>query len=323
MLVLGFVGVLVILRPGLAAVQPGALVMLFGAFCFAVQMIQTKRLVGKTVDGAQQTFADVRCLIGKDIIRHHCVYWPAMLMSAGIEPPAGWAVGGWLLVGGEKMSKTSGNVVNPLELVDEIGVDGFRYYVLAETPYGQDGDFTYEGLIGRYNSDLANNLGNLAARVATVVGKKCDGIGTAPAADSPLAAVAAEADRVEPDAHGGGELRGHPGLAPCRERLRPPARDRVGMPTRRAEADALGDGGAHALEVDVADVHARIDGSLGVLGQSLVSCPGGNATISAEGSWTRARRDDEVVSEDTSRRSNAARGHEHPRNRRGTSGTGH
>ena len=87
-----------------------------------------------------------RHLIGKDIIRHHCVYWPAMLMSAGIEPPAGWAVGGWLLVGGEKMSKTSGNVVNPLDLVDEIGVDGFRYYVLAETPYGQDGDFTYEGL---------------------------------------------------------------------------------------------------------------------------------------------------------------------------------
>jgi methionyl-tRNA synthetase len=91
------------------------------------------------------------------------------------------------------MSKTSGNVVNPLDLVDDIGVDGFRYYVLAETPYGQDGDFTYEGLVGRYNSDLANNLGNLAARVATVVGKKCDGVGPAPAADSPLAAVAAQA----------------------------------------------------------------------------------------------------------------------------------
>jgi len=132
-------------------------------------------------------------LIGKDIIRHHCVYWPAMLMSAGIEPPAGYAVGGWLLSGGEKMSKTQGNVVNPLDLIDEIGLDGFRYYVLAETPYGQDGDFTYEGLVGRYNSDLANNLGNLAARVATVVGKKCDGIGPAPAADSPLAAVAAKA----------------------------------------------------------------------------------------------------------------------------------
>ncbi|MBU3718673.1 MAG: methionine--tRNA ligase [Actinobacteria bacterium] len=131
-------------------------------------------------------------LIGKDIIRFHCVYWPAMLMSAGIEPPHGWAVGGWLLVGGEKMSKTTGNVVNPLDLIDEtredgVGVDGFRYYVLADTPYGADGDFTYEGLIGRYNSDLANNLGNLLSRVATVVGKKCDGVGPAPRAESPLA----------------------------------------------------------------------------------------------------------------------------------------
>ena len=145
-------------------------------------------------------------VIGKDIIRFHNVYWPAMLMSAGIEPPQGWAVGGWLLVGGEKMSKTSGNVVNPLELVDEIGVDGFRYYVLSDTGYGNDGDFTYEGLISRYNSDLANNLGNLAARVATVVGKKCDGLGTAPAADSPLAPIALQSvndtidfwDQVQP-----------------------------------------------------------------------------------------------------------------------------
>ena len=132
-------------------------------------------------------------LIGKDIIRHHCVYWPAMLMSGGIEPPKGWAVGGWLLVGGEKMSKTTGNVVTPLELVDTVGVDGFRYYVLADTPYGQDGDFTYEGLVGRYNADLANNLGNLVARVATVVHSKCGGVGPAPSADSPLAAAAADA----------------------------------------------------------------------------------------------------------------------------------
>jgi hypothetical protein len=91
------------------------------------------------------------------------------------------------------MSKTSGNVVNPLDLIDDIGVDGFRYYVLADTTYGQDGDFTYEGLIGRYNSDLANNLGNLLSRVATVVGKKCDGVGPAPRADSPLAEAAAAA----------------------------------------------------------------------------------------------------------------------------------
>ena len=145
-------------------------------------------------------------LIGKDIVRFHCVYWPAMLMSAGIDLPQGWAIGGWLLSGGEKMSKTSGNVVNPLDLVDDIGVDGFRYYVLAETSYGQDGDFTYEGLLTRYNSDLANNLGNLLSRVATVVDKKCGGIGPPPRADSPLAesahnafeATAAAWDAVQP-----------------------------------------------------------------------------------------------------------------------------
>jgi methionyl-tRNA synthetase len=132
-------------------------------------------------------------LIGKDIVRQHCVYWPAMLMSAGVELPKGWAIGGWLLSGGEKMSKTSGNVVNPLDLIDDIGLDGFRYYVLADTAYGNDGDFTWEGLVSRYNSDLANNLGNLAARVATVVEKKCDGVGTAPDPDSPLGAIAATA----------------------------------------------------------------------------------------------------------------------------------
>ena len=131
--------------------------------------------------------------IGKDIIRFHCVYWPAMLMSAGIEPPKGWAVGGWLLVDGEKMSKTTGNVVNPLDLIDVVGVDGFRYYVLAETTYGNDGDFSDEGLIKRFNSDLANNLGNLAARVATVVEKKCGGVGPSSSSDSPLAEIAATA----------------------------------------------------------------------------------------------------------------------------------
>ena len=143
-----------------------------------------------TDQGQYEHWWPARHLIGKDIIRHHCVYWPAMLLSAGIELPRSWAVGGWLLSGGEKMSKTSGNVVNPLDLIDEFGVDGFRYYVLADTTYGQDGDFTYEGLVSRYNSDLANNLGNLLSRVATVVGKKCDGVGPAPRADSPLAEAA-------------------------------------------------------------------------------------------------------------------------------------
>jgi methionyl-tRNA synthetase len=128
--------------------------------------------------------------IGKDIIRFHCVYWPAMLMSAGLEPPRGYAVGGWLLVDSEKMSKTTGNVVKPLDLVDTVGVDGLRYYVLADTPYGNDGDFTVDGLIGRYNADLANNLGNLTQRIATVVGSKCDGRGPQPTTGGELAAAA-------------------------------------------------------------------------------------------------------------------------------------
>ena len=133
--------------------------------------------------------ADVQ-LIGKDIIRFHCVYWPAMLLSAGIEPPRRFAVGGWLLVDSEKMSKTTGNVVKPLDLVDTVGVDGLRYYVLADTPYGNDGDFTRDGLIGRYNADLANNLGNLTSRIATVVGSKCGGIGPAPVAGGALSEAA-------------------------------------------------------------------------------------------------------------------------------------
>lgn len=148
---------------------------------------------GNGTDEFEQWWPADYHLIGKDIIRHHCVYWPAMLMSAGIEPPKGWAVGGWLLVDGEKMAKSTGNVVDPLDLIDTVGVDGFRYYVLADTAYGSDGDFSYDGLIARYNSDLANNLGNLTARVATVVEKKCGGIGPTPRSDSPLSAAASAA----------------------------------------------------------------------------------------------------------------------------------
>jgi methionyl-tRNA synthetase len=132
-------------------------------------------------------------LIGKDILRFHCVYWPAMLLAAGLEPPRNVYVHGFLLVGGEKMSKTKLNQIAPADLVGEFGVDGFRYHFLRDTPFGPDGDFSYERMVDRYNSDLANNLGNLLSRVATVVGKKCGGIGPAPRADSPLAAVATDA----------------------------------------------------------------------------------------------------------------------------------
>ncbi|MDQ1396680.1 MAG: methionyl-tRNA synthetase, partial [Acidimicrobiaceae bacterium] len=135
----------------------------------------------------------VHHLIGKEIIRFHCVWWPAMLMAAGEMPPSSVYVHGWLLVGGEKMSKTKLNQIAPAELVEDFGVDAYRYHFLRDVSFGNDGDFSYEGMLARYNSDLANNLGNLLSRVATVVAKKCDGIGPAPQPDSPLRLVAEEA----------------------------------------------------------------------------------------------------------------------------------
>jgi methionyl-tRNA synthetase len=133
----------------------------------------------------------VHHLIGKEIIRFHCVWWPAMCMAAGIEPPAQVQVHGWLLVGGEKMSKSSLNQIAPGDLVADYGVDAVRYHLLRDTPLGSDGDFSAEGITARYNADLANNLGNLLARVTTVVGSKCNGIGPVPDDNSRLAAVAA------------------------------------------------------------------------------------------------------------------------------------
>ena len=135
----------------------------------------------------------VHHLIGKDILRFHCVYWPALLMAAGIDPPARIAVHGFLLVGGEKMSKSALTGIAPADLTPTFGVDGFRYHFLRDQAFGPDGDFSYEGMVARYNADLANNLGNLLARVATVVERKCGGVGPAPDPSSPLAVAAASA----------------------------------------------------------------------------------------------------------------------------------
>ncbi len=132
-------------------------------------------------------------LIGKDIIRFHAVFWPAMLIAAGLEPPRQVAAHGFLLLSGEKISKTKLNQISPQEVVDEYGVDPVRYHFLRETPFGLDGDFSGEGLVARYNSDLANNLGNLLSRVATVVTSKCGGIGPPPRPDAALAGPAAAA----------------------------------------------------------------------------------------------------------------------------------
>ncbi len=132
--------------------------------------------------------------MGKDIVKFHCVWWPAMCMAAGIAPPETVVAHGWLLVGGAKMSKSAANQIDPVELAGEVGLDPLRYHLLRDVTLGADGDFTYEGLIERYNADLANNLGNLLARVTTLVTQKCDSIAPHPRPPgSRLAAVALRA----------------------------------------------------------------------------------------------------------------------------------
>ncbi len=143
---------------------------------------------------------EVHHIIGKDILRFHCVYWPAMLIAAGLQPPKQIHVSGFLLLGGKKLSKTGLTQIAPADLVADFGVDGFRYHFLRDVSFGPDSEFSYEGMVTRYNSDLANTLGNLLSRVTTVVTKKCDGIGPAPEPDSPLAAVAAESYEKAADA---------------------------------------------------------------------------------------------------------------------------
>jgi methionyl-tRNA synthetase len=108
-------------------------------------------------------------LIGKEILRFHCVYWPAFLMAAGWELPKHVFAHGWLLFENDKMSKTRGNIVRPGPIVDVMGVEALRYFLLREIVFGQDGSFSFDALVGRYNSDLANGLGNLASRTLTMI----------------------------------------------------------------------------------------------------------------------------------------------------------
>ena len=184
---------------------------------------------GEDDDRFEAWWPSVTHLIGKEIIRFHCVWWPAMCMAAGIDPPAHVFVHGWLLVGGSRLSKTrireamgragdeaAGDAplklteITPAALAEDFGVDALRYYLLRDTPFGADGDFSYEGITTRYNADLANNLGNLLSRVATVVAGKCGGVGPAPDPTSRLREVAATV--VERAAQGWARVAPHDAL---------------------------------------------------------------------------------------------------------------
>ncbi len=115
-------------------------------------------------------------IIGKDIIRFHAVYWPAFLMSAGVELPQRIFAHGFLNNKGEKMSKSVGNVVDPFELVEEYGLDKVRYFFMREVPFGNDGAYSHDAIIARTNADLANGLGNLAQRSLSMIAKNLDGV---------------------------------------------------------------------------------------------------------------------------------------------------
>ncbi|MDO8606306.1 MAG: methionine--tRNA ligase [Phaeospirillum sp.] len=114
-------------------------------------------------------------MVGKDIVRFHAVFWPAFLMAADLPPPKRVFAHGWWTNEGQKISKSVGNVIDPLSLIETYGLDQVRYFLLREVPFGNDGDFSHRAMMGRMNSELANDYGNLVQRVLSMVGKNCGG----------------------------------------------------------------------------------------------------------------------------------------------------
>ena len=113
-------------------------------------------------------------VIGKDILRFHAIYWPAFLLAAGLDPPTRVFGHGWILSGDEKMSKSKGNILNPIEIINSYGIDELRYYLMKEVPHGSDGNISLKNLENCINSDLANNYGNLCQRIFSFVKNNCD-----------------------------------------------------------------------------------------------------------------------------------------------------
>ena len=153
-------------------------------------------------------------MVGKDILRFHAIYWPAFLMAAGLTPPKRVFAHGWLLSRGEKMSKSLGNVLSPYDLVHAYGLDQVRYYLMREVPFGQDGYVSHETLVGRINGDLANDLGNLAQRVLSIVNRNCGAAVPEPGAltDDDEALLAAAHGLLEPVRAAFGRQAFHRGL---------------------------------------------------------------------------------------------------------------
>ena len=144
------------------------------------------------VEGEKLWPADLH-LIGKEILRFHCVFWPAFLMAAGWELPKRVFAHGWLLFENDKMSKSRGNIVRPSPIAETMGIDPLRYFLLREIVFGSDGSFSFDALVGRYNSDLANGLGNLASRTLSMIQQYRNGVIPGSEGDEAIARAAGRA----------------------------------------------------------------------------------------------------------------------------------